>query len=219
MNSAEEHDDCIQGSSKDHDSPVVDGARPSVDLPRMERAVREILAAVGEDPNREGLLETPARVARMNAELFIGLHRDPGRHLKKVFVEEYDELVLIRDIPFNSMCEHHLLPFIGMAHVGYLPRGRVVGLSKLARVVEEVSHRPQVQERMTHQIADLMQKELDPKGVVVVLEAAHSCMTIRGIRKPGSITITSAVRGLFKTNQASRAEVMAFIQGKRTPIQ
>ena len=185
-----------------------------MDLPRIERAVREILAAVGEDPDREGLLETPARVARMYAELFSGLRATPARHLKRVFPEEYDELVLVRDISFNSMCEHHLLPFIGKAHVGYLPRGKVVGLSKLARVVEEVSHRPQVQERMTHQIADLLQKELDPKGVVVVIEAAHSCMTIRGVRKPGSLTITSAVRGLFKTNQSSRAEVMAFIQGR-----
>ncbi|WP_373653847.1 MULTISPECIES: GTP cyclohydrolase I FolE [unclassified Schlesneria] len=187
----------------------------AADLPRIERAIREILAAVGEDPNRDGLLETPARVARMYAELFMGLHLEPGRHLKKVFAEQYDELVLVRDISFNSMCEHHLLPFIGVAHVGYLPRGKVVGLSKLARVVEEVSHRPQVQERMTHQIADLLQEELDPKGVIVVLEAGHSCMTIRGIRKPGSVTITSAVRGLFKTNQSSRAEVMGFIQGSR----
>ncbi len=218
MNAAEDHDDCVQGSSAT--GPNLGENRPkpkpSVDLPRMERAVREILAAVGEDPDREGLLETPARVARMYAELFMGLHLDPGRHLKKVFVEQYDELVLVRDISFNSMCEHHLLPFIGVAHVGYLPRGKVVGLSKLARVVEEVSHRPQVQERMTHQVADLLQQELDPKGVVVVIEAAHSCMTIRGIRKPGSLTITSAVRGLFKTNQSSRAEVMAFIQGKRS---
>ena len=131
----------------------------SVDLPRIERAVREILAAVGEDPNREGLLETPSRVARMYAELFSGLHTDPGRHLKKVFVEEYDELVLVRDITFNSMCEHHLLPFIGKAHVGYLPNGKVAGLSKLARVVEEVSHRPQVQERMTHTIAELLHRD------------------------------------------------------------
>jgi GTP cyclohydrolase IA len=192
------------------ESPV---ERP-VDLPRIERAVREILSAVGEDPDREGLLETPARVARMYAELFSGLRANPARHLQRVFSEQYDELVLVRDISFNSMCEHHLLPFIGTAHVGYLPRGKVVGLSKLARVVEEVSHRPQVQERMTHQIADLLQAELDPKGVIVVIEAAHSCMTIRGIRKPGSLTITSAVRGLFKSNQSSRAEVMAFIQGR-----
>ncbi len=188
---------------------------PEVDFPRLERAVREMLSAVGEDPDREGLLETPARVARMYAELFSGLHLDPGRHLKKVFEEEYDELVLIRDISFNSMCEHHLLPFIGVAHVGYLPRGKVVGLSKLARIVEEVSRRPQVQERMSHTIAELINGELDAKGVVVVLEAEHSCMTIRGIRKPGSVTVTSSVRGLFKTNQASRAEVMSLISGRK----
>lgn len=205
-------DDCVRerGPHQAEERP----ASP-VDLPRMQRAVREILAAVGEDPDREGLLETPARVARMYAELFAGLHLDPARHLKKVFTEQYDELVLVRDITFNSMCEHHLLPFLGVAHVGYLPRGKVVGLSKLARVVEEISHRPQVQERMTHQIADLLQRELDPKGVVVVIEAGHSCMSIRGVRKPGSLTITSAVRGLFKTNTSSRAEVMAFIQGPR----
>ncbi len=208
--SVSESDDCVHSSA-----PIMEPALPvPVDLPRIERAVREILAAVGEDPDREGLLETPARVARMYAELFSGLRSTPARHLQRVFPEEYDELVLVRDISFNSMCEHHLLPFIGTAHVGYLPRGKVVGLSKLARVVEEVSHRPQVQERMTHQIADLLQQELDPKGVVVVIEAAHSCMTIRGVRKPGSVTITSAVRGLFKTNQSSRAEVMAFIQGR-----
>ena len=185
-----------------------------VDLPRIENAVREILAAVGEDPNRDGLLDTPRRVARMYAELFSGLHSDPARHLKKFFTEQYDELVLVRDIPFNSMCEHHLLPFIGKAHVGYLPNARIAGLSKLARVVEEVSRRPQIQERMTHTIADLLHRELDPKGVVVVLEAEHSCMTIRGVRKPGSITITSAVRGLFLTNQSSRAEVMSLINRK-----
>ena len=181
------------------------------DLPRMERAVREILAAVGEDPNRNGLLETPARVARMYAELFSGLHLDPRRHLRRVFDESFDELVLVRDISFNSMCEHHLLPFLGKAHLGYLPKGKIVGLSKLARVVEEVSRRPQVQERMTHLIADMMAEELDAKGVIVVLEAEHSCMSIRGIRKPGAVTITSAVRGLFKTNQSSRAEVMSLI--------
>jgi GTP cyclohydrolase I len=183
----------------------------SVDLPRIERAVREILAAVGEDPDREGLLDTPRRVAKMYAEVLGGLHLDPSRHLRKVFLENYDELVLVRDISFNSMCEHHLLPFIGKAHVGYLPRGKVVGLSKMARIVDELSRRPQVQERMTHQIADLMSKELDAKGVIVVLEAEHSCMTIRGIKKPGSVTITSAVRGLFKTNESSRAEAMALI--------
>ena len=181
------------------------------DLPRMERAVREILIAVGEDPDRNGLLETPARVARMYAELFSGLHLDPRRHLQRVFEETFDELVLVRDISFNSMCEHHLLPFLGKAHLGYLPKGKIVGLSKLARVVEEVSRRPQVQERMTHKIADMMAEELDAKGVIVVLEAEHSCMSIRGIRKPGALTITSAVRGLFKTNQSSRAEVMSLI--------
>ncbi len=206
-----ESDDCVHSST-----PLVPPVplKP-VDLPRIERAVREILAAVGEDPDREGLLDTPSRVARMYAELFSGLRSDPGRHLHRVFPEQYDELVLVKDITFNSMCEHHLLPFIGTAHIGYLPRGKVVGLSQLARVVEEVSHRPQVQERMTHQIADLLQQELDPKGVIVVIEAAHSCMTIRGVRKPGSVTITSAVRGLFKTNHSSRAEVMAFIQGRK----
>ena len=185
-----------------------------VDLGRIENAVREILSAVGEDPDRDGLLETPGRVARMYAELFSGLHSNPGRHLKKVFEETYDELVLVRDISFNSMCEHHLLPFMGVAHIGYLPNGRVTGLSKLARVVEEVSHKPQVQERMTHQIADLVEDVLDAKGVVVVLEATHTCMTIRGVRKPGSLTVTSAVRGLLKTNISSRAEALSLINVK-----
>jgi len=190
-----------------------DAAPNAIDRPRIERAVREILLAIGEDPDRESLCETPARVARMYAELFGGLHADPGRHLKKVFSEQYDEMVLVRDISFNSMCEHHLLPFMGKAHVGYLPRGKVTGLSKLARVVEEISRRPQVQERMTHQIADLINADLDPKGVIVILEAEHTCMTIRGVRKPGSLTVTSAVRGLFKSNPSSRAEAMALING------
>ncbi|QDT34326.1 GTP cyclohydrolase 1 [Thalassoglobus polymorphus] len=187
----------------------------SVDKPRIESAVREILAAVGEDPDREGLLETPARVARMYEELFSGLHLDPARHLKKVFTETYDELVLVRDISFNSMCEHHLLPFLGVAHIGYIPRGHVVGLSKLARIVDEVSRKPQVQERMTETLANLLDTELEPKGVIVVLEAEHSCMSIRGIRKPGSVTITSAVRGLFRKNESSRAEAMALINNKK----
>ena len=182
-----------------------------VDQPRIALAVREILEAIGEDPERSSLIETPERVARMYAELFAGLHSDPARHLQKCFEEQFDELVLVREISFNSLCEHHLLPFMGVAHVGYLPNGRIAGLSKLARVVEEVSHRPQVQERMTEQVADLLDKELDAKGVVVVLEATHTCMTIRGVRKPGSLTVTSAVRGLFKTNQSSRAEVMSLI--------
>jgi GTP cyclohydrolase IA len=186
-----------------------------VDLPRIERAVREILVAVGEDPNREGLKETPARVARMYAELFAGLHDDPSIHLRKFFTEKYDEMVLVRDVSFNSMCEHHLLPFTGVAHIGYVPNGKVVGLSKLARVVESVSHRPQVQERMTEQIANLLIQELDVKGVAVVIEATHSCMTIRGVRKPGSICVTSAMKGLFRSNLSSRSEVMTLIYGDR----
>jgi GTP cyclohydrolase I len=186
-----------------------------VDLRRIEQAVREILAAVGEDPDREGLVETPRRVARMYAELFRGLHDDPRLHLQKFFTEQYDEMVLVRDISFNSMCEHHLLPFSGKAHIGYVPNGRVVGLSKLARVVEVVSQRPQVQERMTEQIANLLITELNVKGVAVVLEATHSCMTIRGIRKPGSVCVTSAMKGIFRSNLSSRSEVMTLIFGDR----
>jgi GTP cyclohydrolase I len=186
-----------------------------VDLPRIERAVREILLAVGEDPDREGLRETPARVSRMYAEMFAGLKVDPRVHLTKVFSEKYDEVVLVRDISFCSMCEHHLLPFIGTAHVAYIPDGKVVGLSKLARVVEVVSRRPQVQERMTQDIARLIEEELRPKGVAVVIEASHSCMTIRGIRKPGSSMVTSAMTGLFRNNVSTRAEVMQLIYGKR----
>ena len=187
---------------------------PFVDHERIEAAVREILTAVGEDPDREGLLETPARVARMYAEMFSGLNDDPRRHLGKAFTEKYDELVLVRDIAFNSMCEHHLLPFMGHAHIGYIPDGRVLGLSKLARVVESVSHRPQVQERMTEQIADLLEHDLGAKGVAVVLEASHTCMTIRGVRKPGSLCVTSAIKGIFRDNVSSRAEVLSLINGK-----
>lgn len=186
----------------------------NVDLQRIEAAVREILLAVGEDPDRDGLQETPGRVARMYAEIFGGLHLEPGRHLQKVFEEQYDEMVLVRDISFHSMCEHHLLPFIGVAHVGYIPRGKVTGLSKLARVVDEVSRRPQVQERMTHTIADLIDSVLQAKGVIVVVEAEHTCMTIRGVKKPGALTVTSAVRGLLKNNLGSRAEAMALINRK-----
>ena len=185
-----------------------------VDHARIERAVREILAAVGEDPDREGLLETPGRVARMYAEMFSGLRRDPRIHMQKVFTEKYDEVVLIKDITFCSMCEHHLLPFSGRAHVGYLPDGKVVGLSKLARVVEEVSRRPQVQERMTEHIADVIEQELGARGVAVVLEASHSCMTIRGIRKPGSVCTTSSMRGVFRDNLSSRAEILGLINGR-----
>jgi GTP cyclohydrolase I len=201
------------------DGEIADGdERPvarSVDTARIERAVREILAAVGEDPDREGLCETPGRVARMYAELFSGLHEDPRVHLRKFFTEKYDEMVLVRDISFNSMCEHHMLPFSGSAHIGYIPNGKVVGLSKLARVVEVVSHRPQVQERMTEEIADLLIDELDVKGVAVVIEATHTCMTIRGVRKPGSVCVTSAMKGLFRSSLSSRSEVMTLIYGDR----
>jgi GTP cyclohydrolase I len=187
----------------------------AVDLPRIERAVKEILAAVGEDPDREGLLETPARVARMYAEMFAGLKADPRQHLQKFFTEEYDEVVLVRDISFCSMCEHHLLPFMGHAHVAYVPDGKVVGLSKLARVVEVLSRRPQVQERMTEDVAQMLVEELGAKGVAVVIEATHSCMTIRGIKKPGSSMVTSAMKGIFRSNVSSRAEIMQLIYGNR----
>lgn len=186
-----------------------------VDRPRIERAVREILAAVGENPDREGLLETPARVARMYAEMFSGLGQDPRAHLGKAFTEKYDEIVLVRDIAFHSVCEHHLLPFMGHAHIGYLPAGKVLGLSKLARVVEVVSHRPQVQERMTEEIATLLEEDLGAKGVAVVVEATHTCMTVRGVRKPGSVCVTSAMKGVFRANVSSRAEVMSLIYGHR----
>jgi len=191
------------------------GPASAIDHARIERAVREILAAVGEDPDREGLLETPARVARMYAELFSGLHTDPRVHLRTAFTEKYDEIVLVRDISFHSVCEHHLLPFMGHAHIGYLPDGRVLGLSKLARVVEDVSHRPQVQERMTETIADLLENDLGAKGVAVVVEATHTCMTIRGVRKPGSLCVTSAMKGVFRANVSSRAEVLSLIYGQR----
>src|SRR5256885_5560085 len=184
-----------------------------VDLTRIERAVREILAAVGEDPNREGLRETPARVARMYAEMFSGLAQDARIHTRKFFTEDYDEVVLVRDIAFCSMCEHHLLPFIGMAHVAYIPDGKVIGLSKIARVVEVISRRPQVQERMTEDIANLLVDELGAKGVAVVVEASHSCMTVRGVKKPGSSMVTSAMKGVFRSNLSSRAEVMQLIYG------
>ncbi len=195
----------------DVEAPPVGG----VDLERIERAVREILFAVGEDPDREGLRETPARVARMYAELFGGLHEDPRVHLRKFFTEKYDEVVLVRDISFNSMCEHHMMPFMGKAHIGYLPGGRVVGLSKLARVVEGVARRPQVQERMTEEIARLLEEELQVKGVAVVIEAVHTCMTVRGVKKPGAICVTSAMKGAFRTRPTTRSEIMTLIYGDR----
>jgi len=186
-----------------------------VDIPRIERAFREILLAVGEDPDREGLSETPSRVAKMYAELFKGLHRDPRIHMHKYFTEKYDEIVLVRDISFNSMCEHHFLPFIGKVHIGYMPNGRVVGLSKLARVVDVVSKRPQVQERMTEEIANLLLEELRVRGVAVVVEAVHTCMTVRGVQKPGSVCTTSAMKGSFLKNHATRAELLTLIYGHR----
>lgn len=186
-----------------------------VNKERIEKAVCEILEAVGENPGREGLRDTPQRVARMYAELLDGMRHDPTEHLKTVFHEEYDEIVLLRDIPFYSMCEHHMMPFIGKAHVAYLPDGCVLGLSKLARIVDCFARRLQVQERLTAQIADFLMENLKPKGVAVVIEASHSCMTIRGIRKPGAAMVTSALRGIFKKDPRSRSEVLTLMHVER----
>jgi GTP cyclohydrolase I len=186
----------------------------SVDHDRIKRAVREILAAVGEDPDREGLRDTPDRVARMYAEIFSGLHTDPAVHLQKTFTQKHDEMVLVKDIAFASCCEHHLMPFTGKAHVAYLPNGRIVGLSKLARVVDAVARRPQVQERMTEEIADLLMAHLKARGVGVIVEADHSCMSVRGVRKPGAMTITSSMRGGFLDHPATRAEMMSLVFGR-----
>lgn len=186
-----------------------------VDQGRIRAAVREILIAVGENPDREGLRDTPDRVARMYAEMFAGLHQDPREHVRKTFTQKYDEVVLVRDIEFSSMCEHHLLPFTGKAHVAYLPHGKVAGLSKLARVVDTISKRPQIQEQMTEQVADLLMEELGARAVAVVIEASHSCMTIRGVRKPDSYTTTSAMRGAFRDNPTTRMELLALIFGPR----
>ena len=186
-----------------------------IDHARIEAAVREILEAVGENPDREGLLETPHRVARMYAEVFSGLKTDPRIHLKKTFEQKYDEMVIVKDIRFESCCEHHLLPFFGKAHIAYLPNGRVVGLSKLARVLEVISKRPQVQERITEELADILMEELNPRGVGVILEASHTCMTIRGVRKPESITTTSAMRGTFRENPITRQEFLTLVYTKQ----
>lgn len=188
-----------------------------VDTDRIERAVREILAAVGEDPTRDGLLDTPARVARMFAETCAGLHEDARRHLKVTFDAGHDELIMVRDIPFYSMCEHHLVPFFGQAHVAYIPNedGRITGLSKLARLVDGFARRPQVQERLTTQVADAVEEVLSPRGVLVVVQAEHLCMSMRGVRKPGSSTVTSAVRGLLRTDPAARMEAMRLIDHQR----
>ena len=219
------HHDGNGGAHGDRDGrPLVDGARavaladgrvlPELDRVRAEAAVRELLIAVGEDPDREGLRDTPARVARAYAEIFAGLYTDPDTVLEKTFDEGHRELVLVRDIPVSSFCEHHLLPFSGVAHVGYIPgcNGRVTGLSKIARLVDLYARRPQVQERLTAQVADALVRKLDPQGVIVVIEAEHLCMAMRGIRKPGSRTTTSAVRGIFRTSASSRAEAMSLIR-------
>jgi len=187
--------------------------RPSIDRGRIQRAVREILLAIGEDPDRDGLARTPARVADMFGEVFAGLREDPASHLTVRFDADHDEMVMVKDIDLVSLCEHHLVPFMGKAHVAYIPGddGRITGLSKLARLVDGFARRPQVQERLTTQIADTINEVLSPKGVLVVIEAEHLCMSMRGVKKPGALTVTSAVRGLFKTNAATRAEAMAFI--------
>ncbi|MGM9987511.1 MAG: GTP cyclohydrolase I FolE [Bacillaceae bacterium] len=185
-----------------------------VDLEKIEVGVKMILEAIGDDPNREGVLETPKRVAKMYAEVFSGMHEDEKEHLKKVFGEDHEELVLVKDIPFYSMCEHHLVPFFGVAHVAYIPKnGRVTGLSKLARTVDTIARRPQLQERITSTVADAIMEVLEPHGVMIVVEAEHMCMTMRGIKKPGAKTVTSAVRGRFEQDTAARAEVLSFIKG------
>jgi GTP cyclohydrolase I len=190
-----------------------------VDLGRIEKAVREILEAIGEDPDRDGLQRTPSRVARMYAEIFRGIHEDPADNLTVTFEADHDEMVLVRDIPLYGSCEHHLIPFAGRAHVAYIPGadGRITGISKLARLVEGFARRPQVQERLTTQIADALVEALQPDGVLVMIEAEHLCMSMRGVKKPGALTVTSAVRGLFKSNAATRAEAMSLItsQGNR----
>ena len=185
----------------------------SVDLPRVEAAVRELLDAIGEDAERNGLLNTPARVARMYAEVCGGLHEDPRRHLRTTFDADHDEMIMVRDIAFHSLCEHHLVPFFGRAHVAYIPNeeGRITGLSKLARLTLGYARRPQVQERLTTQIAEGIEEVLAPRGVLVVVEAEHLCMAMRGVRSPGATTVTSAVRGLFRTDVAARAEAMGLI--------
>jgi GTP cyclohydrolase I len=198
-------------------APSSNSKKVQVDLPRIERAVRDILLAVGEDPDRDGLQRTPVRVAKMYAEVLAGLREDPAHHLKVTFEADHDEMVMVRDIAFSSLCEHHLVPFIGRAHLAYIPGadGRITGLSKLARMVDGFARRPQVQERLTSQIADAIVDALAPVGVLVVIEAEHLCMSMRGVKKPGAITVTSAVRGHLRDHAAARAEAMAFVTGRR----
>jgi GTP cyclohydrolase I len=188
----------------------------TVDRARIERLIPELLEAIGEDPGRDGLKRTPERIAAMFEELFAGNEADPGEHLTVTFAAEHDEMVMVRDIPFASLCEHHMIPFIGRAHVAYIPGedGRITGLSKLARLVDDYAKRLQVQERMTTQIADCLEQVLEPRGVLVVVEAEHLCMSMRGVRKPGTLTVTSAVRGLFRDDPRTRAEGMQFIHGR-----
>ena len=195
--------------------PIIEGVHaPEIDQPRIEAAVKEILAAIGEDPDRDGLLDTPARVARMYAEVCSGLHEDPTEHLLTLFEADHDEMVMVRDIPLYSLCEHHLVPFFGHAHVAYIPNssGHVTGLSKFARLVDGYAKRPQVQERLTRQVADAIEASLKPRGVLVVIEAEHLCMSMRGVRKAGSSTVTSSVTGIFRERDATRAEAMRFLE-------
>ena len=202
-----------EGGTGGSGGPAAGNGLPPVDLERIEAAVREILLAIGEDPERDGLQKTPARVAKMYSEIFAGLRESADHHLQVTFEADHDEMVMVRDIPMYSACEHHLVPFVGKAHVAYIPGndGRITGLSKLARLVDAYAKRPQVQERLTSQIADEIERTLQPKGVLVVIEAEHMCMSMRGVRKPGSSTVTSAVRGLFRDNVATRAEAMRFL--------
>ena len=195
-----------------HPVPDEPDAMP-IDTERIERAVRDILEAIGEDPDRDGLVRTPARIAHMYEEIFAGIHQDPSHHLTVTFEANHDEMVMVRDIAVTSVCEHHLVPFAGRAHVAYIPGadGRITGLSKIARLVDGFAKRPQVQERLTTQIADALVEVLDPAGALVMIEAEHFCMSMRGVKKPGSLTITSAVRGLFKSNPSTRAEAMSLI--------
>ena len=200
------------------DAASPDAGGFKVDLDRIQAAVAEILVAIGEDPTRSGLQETPARVARMYAEVCSGIHEDPTAHLIKTFDVDHDEMVMVRDIPIYSLCEHHLLPFFGVAHVAYIPRrgGMITGLSKLTRLVDGYSRRPQVQERLTSQVASAIQDTLHPQGTLVVIEAEHLCMSMRGVRKPGAVTVTSAVHGVFRDEVSTRLEAMRFIEGRRS---
>ena len=187
----------------------------TIDMAKIEKAVASIIDAIGEDPKREGLVDTPRRIAEMYAEVFGGIYEDPGEELRVGFEEGHQEMVILKDIPFYSMCEHHFLPFHGLAHVGYIPSGRVVGASKIGRVVEILARRPQLQERLTTQIANTIVSVLEPKGVAVVIQAEHLCMTMRGVKKPGSNIITSAMRGLFQKNPITRSEFLSLVQGTR----